>query len=95
MNQPLELTWYPLNHAFPAGYILPRDSRITHRAANRMAHAKRLTDAEAAAEFHAQDTRVRIIENGPHRHVAGPSAYRKLEALRRAATLPSYDEALS
>ena len=53
---------------------------------------KRLTDAELAAEYHAQAVRVRRIEDGrPHR-VAGPSAYRKLEALHRFATLPHYDE---
>lgn len=49
--KPLELTVYPLDPAFPAGYKLPRDSRVTYRAANRMAVEKRLTPAECAAEY--------------------------------------------
>lgn len=49
--KPLELTIYPLDPSFPAGYKLPRDTRITFVAANRAAKEKRLTEPELAAEF--------------------------------------------
>jgi hypothetical protein len=92
MSKPLELTIYPLDLSFPAGYVLPRDSRVTFRAANRIARDKRLTDAELAAEYHGQAARVALIEDSSPHNSAGPSAYRKLETLHRFATLPHHDE---
>ena len=63
MLKPLELTIYPLELTFPAGYKLPRDTRISYRAADRMAAEKRLTEPELAAEYHrARDDDFAICE---------------------------------
>lgn len=87
MLKPLELTIYPLDPSFPAGYKLPRDTRITHRAANRMATEKRLTSAEVAAEYWRASSgadEVNYDRRFDEESING--------ILHRFATLPHYDE---
>lgn len=100
--KPRELTVYPLDPAFPAGYKLPRDTRITFNKANRMAVEKRLTLAECAAEFiraeHDWDAASFGFEGwalgtwrGAYLGWAAVAEDRR-NALYRFATLPHYDE---
>lgn len=101
--KPLELTVYPLDPAFPAGYKLPRDTRITFAAANRMAKEKRLTSVELAAEYwRAQDDVSCADDPSGSKPGTWPNGYdrengqflddARLETLERFATLPHYDE---
>lgn len=69
----LELTVYPLDPSFPRGYKLPRDTRITFVAANRMAKAKHLTSTELAAEWW------KSVATAPVLHESGRTAFAKRE----------------
>ena len=84
MLKPLELTVYPLDPAFPRGYNLPRDTRTTYRAADRMAKEKRLTGPELAADYWL------AMSGLLYGH--GKVARKQRDTLRRFATLPHYDE---
>lgn len=98
MNKPLELTAYPLDLGFPSGYVLPRDTRVTFRAANRMAHEKRFTPAELAAEAWAaraafDRTSFNEISSGDEfSDKRWAYVTDRLNTLYRFATLPHYDE---
>lgn len=89
----MSLAIYPLDPSFPRGYVLPRHSRVTVRAADRMAHAKRFTDAELAAEY----WRAACIDETfmAAEDVFSAEYDRALEltmTVRRFATLPQYDK---
>lgn len=97
MLKPLELTVYPLELTFPAGYKLPRDTRITFNAANRMAEQKRLTNAELAAEYWRACLVSDVIKLGSEmpEHLATldyETANRYAHTMHRFATLPHHDE---
>jgi len=87
----LELTTYPkLERPRTGDEIMPYQKARRREMA--LERSKRLTDAELAAEYHGQASRVVLIEKSSPHKSAGPSAYRKLEALHRFATLPHYDK---
>ena len=94
----LELTAYPLDPAFPAGYKLPRDTRITFAAANRMAKEKRLTSVELAAEYWRYESNIwEALAKMPEPPtleavMAGEEWNRRAEIVERFATLPHADE---
>lgn len=96
--KPLELTVYPLDPTFPAGYKLPRDTRITFAAANRMAKEKRLTSVELAAEYWRYESNIwealaKMPEPPtPEAVMAGEEWNRRAEIVERFATLPHADE---
>lgn len=91
--KPLELIAYPLDMSFPRGYVLPRDTRVTFRAAERMAREKRLTNAELAAEYWKQEpVPDRVMECMGVSDPAHDEALEKVAILHRFATLPHYDE---
>lgn len=96
--KPFELTVYPLDPAFPAGYKLPRDTRITFAAANRMAKEKRLTSVELAAEYWRYESNIwealaKMPEPPtPEAIMAGEEWNRRAEIVERFATLPHADE---
>lgn len=87
----LELTVY---YAIPCGgpcqcdsYVLPSGDLVSVQSVN--VEAKRLTDAELAAEVWRQEAQVTAVEamgGTPTRNIAA------LETLHRFATLPHYDE---
>ena len=97
--KPLELTIYPLDMTFPAGYRLPRCSYVTRRAADRMAEEKRLTTAELSAEYwRASEDFGTVSEGYRWDGITGkwdPSetpAQNRLNTLERFATLPHASE---
>ena len=89
--KPLELIAYPLDTSFPRGYVLPRDTRITVRAAERIAKNKRFTAAELAAELWHSIASYYALVPSPEA-VMEASRNRTIE---RFATLPHYDEVQS
>lgn len=98
--KPLELTAYPLDTNFPRGYKLPRDTRITIRAADRMAVEKRLTTPELAAEYEsARCDYLLQVQAGNYWAPLGDTwsgepddVLNRAMTLLRFATLPHYDE---
>ncbi|WP_427017849.1 hypothetical protein ACQCSX_04340 [Pseudarthrobacter sp. P1] len=98
MTEPLVLTVYPLDPSFPAGYKLPRDTRITYRAANKAAREKRFTDAELAAESWRAEADWRNAYRYapiPGTGTWSPSIYAaddRNNTMRRFATKPDYDQ---
>lgn len=97
--KPLELTVYPLDPSFPAGYKLHRDTRITFAAANRMATEKRLTEPELAAELWRNESELNHISEGySWQGLTGgwsadeDTAIIRDKTLERFATLPHCDE---
>lgn len=86
--KPLELTVYPLDDRFPAGYTMPRNSRISFRAANSAAQAKRLSEAQLMAHVWWTISEFYILPLGPEaQEIARQSA-----VFERFAQLPHYDE---
>lgn len=101
--KPLDLIAYPLESTFPRGYVLPRDTRIVFRAAERMARAKRFAEAELAAEhWHsvAREAESELRSRLATGNVGVADHYQRIniesapqtEILHRFATLPHYDE---
>lgn len=100
MLKPLELTIYPLELTFPAGYKLPRDMRITYRAADRMAAEKRLTEPELAAEYESARCDAMLMSYADYFWAplgdtwsSDPATIdRRAQTMLRFATLPHYNE---
>ena len=98
--KPLKLTVYPLDPAFPRGYKLPRDTRITFAAANRMAKEKRLTSVELAAEYESARCDAMLMHHANYYWAplgdtwsSEPEAIdRRAQTLLRIARAPHYDE---
>lgn len=98
----LELTIYPKLERPVWGHQV-EGYRKQVRAEIELQESKRLTDAELAAEYYAQDSKcrheqwietVRGDDDYTDAERAGQSQmYERLTALHRFATLPDYDEA--
>ncbi|WP_284984272.1 hypothetical protein [Arthrobacter sp. efr-133-TYG-118] len=97
MSKELELTVYPYRETeWPAGYLVPKTMTsgavldVIHmtETVDKRAKAKRLTDAELAAECHAATLavyRAKVHQEEPR--------LEQMVIVRRFALLPHYDEA--